>query len=296
MSKVYFNLNFDDLHPETSNHISDSGGDKEKGVLKWVLKLKEEFPKLKITFYATPNWRYYSGYNGIKYYLRKFLKMKTVKVWEDEPFRLDKHKDWVKWLNKQKFEIAIHGLYHFQEENPQGAEFTSLNYMECIFRLKTAIKIMKNAKLKFVMGFRPPGWGFNKNLLNSLKDLNFKFIGISADVITPITKNALVKETGFKNVSLLEPSLVNNLINIPQNWDVIKNDYKRMEEIAENNGVISAKGHVFRDYGNDFNENGLCEKVYENIRESLNKLLENYDVKFVTNSFIAEKWRKKLRK
>ena len=52
----YLNINIDDVHPESGNYLADCGGDMEKGVFKYILKLIEEFPRIKVTLFVTPNW------------------------------------------------------------------------------------------------------------------------------------------------------------------------------------------------------------------------------------------------
>lgn len=266
--RVMFNLNFDDLHPETDKHIADAGGEKEKGILRWFFKIKENYPKIKATFFTTPNWKYKKSYVGLEYYARRILHMKTIQIWEDEPFRIDKHKEWCKWLNKQKFEIAVHGLHHYQSRHPQSAEFENLNYEEAKRRIKEAEELFKKSGLKYVRGFRPPGWGENEYLIGVLKDLGFKFISRHP------SHGEEIKD-------------LNGIVNIPQNWDIASGTIKDVENILKSGKPILAKGHIFKNYGRDYNANGLDEKNYRNVIKLLEWIEKNHTLKFVTHENIA---------
>ena len=286
-----FNLSFDDIHPESSTIGTDCGGDMEKGVFKYLIKIIKKYPEVKITLFVTANWIDRANIKNIKFYIKRFFGMKCTRAWENEPFRLDKFRDWCSWLNSfENFEIAFHGLYHHRDKEPHCAEFLDLDYYECLYKLKRSEEIFKNAGLKYVRGFRPPGWGVSNGLFKALKDLNYEFIACSADVKTKISKNAISNDAGIKGVSLIYPSYYRGLINIPQNWDIMHSSIKRAIEIVKLNGVIGAKGHIANIYDGEIIGNGLTEESFNNIMTLLEEL-EKYDVEYLTMREIATKYK-----
>lgn len=267
--KACFNLNIDDVHPGGSKDYGDCGGDMDEGVFRYLNLLVDEFPELKITLFTTPDWGYKQSPGRIRRRF-DFLLGSRVKVWEKEKFLLTNHPEWCKWLRgkvkTRNFEVAVHGLYHYQTKYPYGAEFTNLNYEECVKRIERAEEIFKQAKIPFVKIFRPPGWGMNENLLEALSELEYAIAG-SADHKTKITENAVSSETGLR-ASIIHPQKVKGckLVNIPQNWDPTRNDFERAKKIIQLDGLVSAKVHVCRNYGKEIVHNGLNEKVYEKLK------------------------------
>jgi len=261
------NLNFDDVHPETSNDIADCGGDMEKGVFKYILSLLDEFPKLKITLFVVPNWIDKPNDPFLFKHIKKLLGLRYTNQWYGEPFRLDKHEDWCEWLNsfveKGKIEICVHGLYHHRDSDPHSAEFKDLSYEECKRRILLAEKIFKNAGLKYSKIFRPPGWGISEGLFKALKDLKYS---ISLD---PIACGISINKLPRYSVSIYK-----NLINIPQNWDIKKGKIEEAIKILEKYKFLSAKGHIQDRYGRDVVGNGLTKESYKNIRNLLIKIEE----------------------
>lgn len=287
-----FNLNFDDIHPESSKVGTDCGGDREKGVFGYFSRLWKKFPEVKITLFVTPNWIDKSNTEFPMYYINRLLGRKYTREWEMDTFRLDKFRDWCEWLNSfENLELAGHGLYHHRETDPHGAEFHEMDYEECLVRLKKAEEIFSLSGLRTEKGFRPPGWGISDGLFKALRELNYEFIACSGDMTVPVSRNAVVKETGIKNVPLLFPSTYMGMINIPQNWDIKKSDIKRGVEIARLGGLISAKGHIAHNYDGERIENGLNEETFENIIALLEEL-ENMDVRYLSMNEIARESKK----
>jgi len=279
MSRKYININFDDVHPETSNHIVDCGGDMERGVFKYILKLLYEFPKVKITLFVTPNWiDKPNTYLPIKLF-KKALGLRYTNRWKNEPFRLDKHAKWCEWMNrlvkKGNIEIAIHGLYHHRDSDPHSAEFLDLSYKECKTRLLRAEQIFKTSGIRYARGFRPPGWGISEGLFKALKDLNYTFISLdpmSCDV----------------NVDRFKVTAFEGLVNIPQNWDIKNGKIEDAIKILEDGNVLSVKGHIQDRYGKDRLNNGLTQESYENVRNLLLKIEEEgIDVRYAKMEEIA---------
>lgn len=89
---------------------------------------------------------------------------------------------------------------------------------------------------------------------------------------------------------MVRPELINGLINIPQNMDISKSNYSRAKQIADINGLISLKGHVEEYYGKDRTFNGLTGESYNNAKNIISELKENYDVWFAGMKDIAERF------
>jgi len=285
----YLNINLDDVHPETNEFIADCGGDLEKGPLKYVRRLIDEFPKIKITLFVTPNWVDKPNDPLLIKLVKKALGIKYTNKWDNEPFRLDKHKKWCEQLNKfvrkGNIEIAIHGLYHHRNSDPHSAEFMNLHYEECKSRLIVAEEIFKQAGLEYVKGFRPPGWGISDGLFRALKELGYLYISLDpwACRIPEMT------------LSRYKVVVYKGLINIPQNWDIKRGTVSEALEILERHGLLSAKGHIQDRYGRDYLGNGLTEESYRNIRSLLLEIeKEGIDVEFVTMEEIAKRFKKSL--
>jgi len=161
---VLFNLSIDDVHPESSAHISDCGGDKERGNFRFILDLLEEFPNMKITLFITPNCVDKPNDHGLKKLIKKVLKLNYTNMWDDNPFRLDKHLEWCNWLgsyvDKGVFELGIHEYYHHNINGVSvnhSMEFVGLSYSEYMRRVKLSEEIPRKVGLRFSKVFRPPG-------------------------------------------------------------------------------------------------------------------------------------------
>jgi peptidoglycan/xylan/chitin deacetylase (PgdA/CDA1 family) len=264
---VYFNLNLDDFHPQLS---PDFGGDPERGTFKLLMSLLEEFPNLKITLFTVPNWIDRPRICTRIWYLFKYkLGLRVIKPYENEPFRIDKHPKWcniVRSLVKEgRFEIAVHGYNHC---NPylytHGQEFIGLSEREVHERILRAEELFHRCEIPFVKGFRPPGWGLSAELIRVLQKLNYKFIA-------PFPSHLRISKIG-----LLEGMLVP-----PSNYSISENPTIALW-LAEEYGVVFAKGHMVYKYGREIIENGLMDKNIENLRLVLNMLNERYEVYYVT--------------
>jgi len=268
MPKVFFNLNFDDVHPEKSSNIADCGGDLEDGVFGYILELIGQFPKIKVTFFVTPNWIDKPEDPFPIKHIKKSLRVNYKNTWKDEPFRLDRHKEWCKWLNRhsKNIEVAVHGYVHHNPNHGiwHSQEFKGASYEESLQKIKNAEALFKKADLKFVKGFRPPGWGFSDGTLKALKEMKYTFIAVSPS-----------RSRGCK------VSHLSGLKNIPQNWS-IREDVSKGLEMAAKCGGVYAKGHICDKYGKDYIGNGLNKERYEKIASLLEKLENDYEVKFVT--------------
>ena len=170
MEKLLFNLNFDDFHPQKASDKADFGGDMEKGLFKHIRRIIDDFPEVKITMFTTPNWTDLPDDSKPVKVIKHVLGMKYNHHWKNDPFNLEKHPEWVQWVNeyvdKGNLEIAVHGYTHHKEPSLRrhNSEFLDLSYSEANQTLEMAEKTFKKAGVKFVKGFRPPGWGYSEGL------------------------------------------------------------------------------------------------------------------------------------
>ncbi|EKD94213.1 MAG: hypothetical protein ACD_26C00167G0005 [uncultured bacterium] len=268
MKEILFNLNFDDFHPQ--NDENGDFGDLNGEVFEYLDKLWTKFPDLKVTMYTTSNWIDKPfKMSSIFYHIKRISQIKpVVPIYLNEPFRLDKHLDWCEKIKQLvlngKLEIAIHGYYH---HNPNlvihGQEFLDLDYKKSIERITLAERMFNKCQIPFVKIFRPPGWGFNNNTIKVLKDLKYNAIALNSS-------GSLTHEI----------SVFHGLKNIPQNYS-IKNDPKYALIQSEKTGRVFAKGHVVYKYGKEIVENGLNEKHFNNLMNTLMELNKKYKVKYI---------------
>lgn len=262
---VTFNLSLDDVHPE-----------KGFGLLKWdgpfqyCKKLIDEYPDIIITLFVTPNWIDLPNVGFFKRQVFKILNKNYTRTWQGEPFRLDKHKEWCDWINSIKnFEVCVHGYNHHLNKNPHSAEFKDLDYKTALEKIKKSEELFKESGLKYVKGFRPPGWGVSQGMFKALKKMNYLFCA---------------SETQGSSVKTREGILI-----IPQNWDISKDDIEKGKLIAKE-GLLMAKGHIQSSYYGEDSGNGLTKESYVNIK----KLLNSFDnIKFSSMKNIASKHLKK---
>lgn len=269
--KIKFNLNFDDLHPQSDNEIQDFGGDREKGVLKELFLLMKEYPKIKIDFFTPADWIYKPVRPFFIRHICRLLGIKNPK-YEISKFRLDQHKDWCQWVNKyvdtKNFEICYHGLEHYNPTSrAQSAEFEGISYESAKLKLEKMEKIFKKSGIKHVKGFRPPGWGKSEGLIKAVKERNYDFISL---------KPSRHRES--------EVSYIQGIKHVPQNWS-IKESSKLGVQIAKESGILLAKGHITNNYGRNPIGNGITKKHIDNVRQVLKKLEKSYEIEFI---FLSE--------
>lgn len=267
--KVFFNLSFDDVHPESSSDGTDCCGDRERGVFKYFLELWKLYPELKITIFVTPNW---IDRANDHFPIRQFkcaLGMKYTNSWNGEPFLLTKHKEWCEWLNSYpNLEVAIHGYSHHADSMLHSQEFEYMHHDACKLRLEMAERIFKESGLHYVRGFRPPGWGISDGLFEALSELKYEFISLDSIACK------------IDNLSRYNVDKYRGLVNVPQNWDIAHGTIDEALEIAQKHGLLMAKGHISNYYDGDKIGNGLNEITFERICGILERL--RADVSFVS--------------
>ncbi len=268
MKELFFNLNFDDYHPQNDAE-GDFGGLGGQAHL-FFEELYKEFPSLVITMFTTPNWIDRPMTMPLPWYhLKKYFGIRPiVPCRKGEPYRIDKHSEWCEWTRKKvsegRMEIMLHGYEHHNPNSTiHGQEFLDMEYEESKRRIVEAERLFGECGIPFVKGFRPPGWGYSGGLLRALKDLKYEIVGLFP--------------SHFK---LSTVSNVGGLLVPPQNAS-IHEPLERILEEAERTGAVFLKGHIAYRYGGETIENGLSEKNKENLKKILRELGGRYDVRYV---------------
>jgi hypothetical protein len=277
-------IGIDDVHPESSEDGCDCGGDMEKGVLGSLLKLNEEFPHVKITLFITPQWVYLPQRRIIK----KLMDSKRLQVWRllnrpiilryllrrwpEEKFRIDReeYNGWAEFISEKvregRFNVGMHGLYHFQECWPPVEEFGNLGYEECVRRLREAKKIFDKAGIPLSPVFAPPGWKVTESLERALTSEGIYCIA-----------GSICGYTGITNVSYIYPQkIAENLVNVPRNWVANYNTLSDVEEIIKKGGIIGIHAHIWQKYHEETIESGLSSQALEEWRKLFRHLEKNY--------------------
>ncbi len=278
--KAIFNLNVDDLHPEQG-----FSKEQDEGNFRYINKLREEFPKLKVTLFVTPNWKYIPPrlYNRYVNYFRtknKFLKYFLGREWNGEPFLLDKHPDWCRWIRRKigkNFEIGVHGLTH--SSGVDRSEFNNLSIDEAKVKIMEAEKIFIRNKIPFKKIFRGPGIDVNSNLVIALSELGYKAAN-TIDFWTPIGENNY-SEKGWR-CNILYPTYLSNVLNVPANCDAKFTDLERVKEIINYNGLMSFNSHICGKYFRSPIHNALSEEVYQNLRNIIKEIYNEVTFRFLS--------------
>jgi Uncharacterized protein conserved in bacteria (DUF2334) len=272
----------DDLHPaKLVEHGYDAGGDLNNGVFGKVNWLLERHPKLKVTLFTTADWREISPFPT-----RKLLaKIPWIRDWfylaKIQPkgtFQLDKFNDFSNFYsNHNQVEMALHGLHHCHKGIKIPVEFQKQSYQKCNAMISQMLQIFDNSRIKYVKGFTPPAWNASKNLLDALINNKVDFLASARDIISPISKDAINKMSGYPDISILYPEYINDkkMVHFPSNFQAT-NAYDRAFEIIENNGLLSIKAHVIK---NAFGHISL-DGVDDTYMQYLDKLLTEIETKY----------------
>lgn len=210
-------------------------------------------------------------------YLREMLRKEcAVTSFVIPNFKLDKfepglynicnYPNWVKCLQVlegSKFEIAVHGFTHAQNNLPfqQHCEFAFVNNDVFFKSLAESLECFRRSGLD-VIGFRTPGWDLSSDIrLSEFSNYGIKYIGGSS-------LNAGFN-AGIQRVSFIHPCLIDGLVNIPQNIEIgweFSRIQKEIDAIISCGGIVSIKAHF------------ATQKVANCLsKENQNKLLDVID-------------------
>lgn len=280
--KIVFGI--DDVCPQKAGDAGkDFGGDLEEGVLGKLIDFAKEFPKIKYTLFITPNYvfraqiRYFSL---VQKTAKKFFGLKfasgLARHWQGEPFRLDKHPEFCKFLKnysrKGLFSLELHGFNHFHAFLHHPQEFYDLKLNECNERIQKSIDLFKKAGFQKPLVFAPPGWFIGGNLLEALKANGFKFVAGSIDNSASIEKNSFSKGSGLQGVSAYKPQKVNDLVNIPRNFDLRFGTKDKAMQLMQLNGILGIQAHT----AEEGIMNAITGESMNNLRNALLALEKEY--------------------
>jgi len=277
---VYCNLNFDDLSPvfgEIKNR--DYGGRISMGLTKELEYFLEANPNIAITQFVIPNFL-----GNTRLLRNEFLLTK------------DKYSHWIDYLTEfsEKFNIeyALHGLYHYQKNNPffqEHTEFAFKNNEDAKNTIFKGISIFKALNWP-ITGFRQPGWDLSSeiNLPEIAKELKLSYIASNS-------YDAGYNAGGIERVSNYYPTIIDNVINFPQNIELdwpIEKIYLKIDYLIKIKAMISIKGH----FVNKGVSNSLTDVNLKKLYKIVHFLDEKYDgvIKYYTLNDLAKEINRQL--
>lgn len=245
-------VSVDDVHPATSRHPYEAGGDLDRGVLGRLAWLLERHPSLRLTLFATPDWREISPAPT-----RRLLarvpgvrdRVYLAPVWPKGTMRLDRHPALVDYLRSlPRTEVALHGLHHVHPGPRIPIEFQAQGVDECVAMLEAGVEIFRAAGLSRPAGMCPPGFSTPPALLAAMARVGFSYVASSRDIFTAVEPDALAAMSGLRGVPLYRPALVEGgrMAHLPTNWQATSTP-ERAFAIVEAGGLLSIKGHAIKD-------------------------------------------------
>ena len=229
--RILLNVNIDDFAPYCSSDRSiDLGGDVQGGLACDLQALLRDFPALRLTLFVIPDLR-----------LPLFSRQPSARIADGRNAKWLNH--YRAWSEEGRVELAAHGLHHLQTENrlfQRHIEFAFKIPAEARTAVKKTAEIFLRAGLPLT-GFRPPGWGLNRDLslLRVIVENGFAYMaGSSLD-------GGL--NHGRQRVSNYFPTLIGGVLNLPQN---VLLDWPKsqllgtVDRIVRARGLVSIKAHT----------------------------------------------------
>ncbi|HET8698658.1 MAG TPA: DUF2334 domain-containing protein [Gammaproteobacteria bacterium] len=270
----------DDVHPARSTDLYEAGGDLGAGTLGRVERLLERHPLLKATLFVTPDWR---PKRLVARGWRTRVPLVSSRVYHVDrhahaPFRLDRHPEFVRYLNAlPRTECAPHGLHHVHRGPRLAVEFQGEGVRWCRRRVRAALEIFAASGLNHARGFAPPGWNLPAALVAALAELDFTFVSSARDVRTPIHAAALAAMSGLHGVPLTRPAALpgTRLQHIPVNFQATSSP-ERAHQIIACGGLVSIKAHAFKHGGGHTMADGLDSEYFAFLDRLLQDLERRY--------------------
>jgi peptidoglycan/xylan/chitin deacetylase (PgdA/CDA1 family) len=242
-------FSIDDVHPATSGHPYEAGGDLEKGVLGHLLWLLERHPRLQATLFVTPDWRMIRGtperfWRALPRPIGELFHL--ARRQPRAALRLDRHPRFCRFVRAlPRTELALHGLHHVRRGFPPHVEFLNLSYARCRRILRRGRELFGRAELTLVPGFAPPGWHLSAPLAEAAADLGFTFVTSSRDLETDVRPAARASGSGLAGAPLFEPGRLerSGLLHFPTNFQATS-PFARARAIVEQGGLLSIKAHA----------------------------------------------------
>lgn len=261
-----FCVTLDDLHPESSKDSEklDFGFSPKLGPRAVLKQLLTDFPEIKATLFAVPNWIDRSDLpSGILFFLRKIFRKR--RNYPENKFNITdaKFTDWVRELNDfypQNVEIAAHGLVHHNSNKKyaRSQEFLGLSADESRDKIFKMTETFDKSGLRYTKGFRTPGWGANPEIYQVLSETGY--------IYTANTFNFREKVTRESEFIWPEKS-DNGLLNYTANCYPFQID--RAVQIAKEGGVVVVHAHLAK---TEYGLVSLDENFISDIRKMLKEI------------------------
>lgn len=241
----------DDVHPGKSTDAYEAGGDLERGMLGHVERLLDRHPQARVTLFTTADWREISPVVERRLLAKVPVVRDRVMLARTLPagtMRLDRHPDFVRWLNdRPRMEVALHGLHHVHPGPAIHVEFQRQTRRECGRMLRDALHVFDQAGIHHVRGLCPPGWSAPPALLAAMADVGLRFVASARDIRTPITKGAVTAMSGIQGVSLLHPTWLEGgaLVHFTTNFQATS-PIERALAILDSGGLLAIKAHAIK--------------------------------------------------
>jgi predicted deacetylase len=272
--KIFCNINFDDQCPVYGQvKKRDFGGNVNGGITEKLKQFLDNNPNVAITSFVIPNFLGNTRNFNNRFLLSNFEYSSWIKYYSD-------------LSNQYNIEFALHGLYHFQKENPFFQSYTEFAFKKGIEAMKCileGIKVFKKVGWN-ITGFRQPGWDLSTeiDLPKIAKEVGLKYIASNS-------YNAGFNAGGIERVSNYYPTFIDGIINFPQNIELdwpIENIYAKIEELIAVKAFISIKGH----FVDKKSINCLNGKNLIKLQKVIDYLRNNYNyIKFITLSDFSNK-------
>lgn len=252
----------DDVHPGTSRDAYEAGGDLGAGALGRIAGLLVRHPRLRATLFVTPDWRpigLVPKRRPVSYLPYIGRRVNWTTVYPSGYMRVDRHPDFVEWLNGMaRTEIAMHGLHHLHPGPNFAVEFQSQSFAACAKAIRAGLAIFDQSGLRHVCGFMPPAWNLPDALVAALGDSPIRFVGSARDLVTPISPSALTNMSGRRGLSLVYPQRLpaSRLLHFPINVQA-SSSRERAFRIVDCGGLVSIKAHIFKSGGGHTMRDGL---------------------------------------
>jgi hypothetical protein len=241
-------LTVDDIFPGMRGKPFEAGGALEKGSLGRLLWLLNRHPKLRITLFATPDWREISPVptSPLRHvpWLRDRLYL--APIMPKGSMDLRRYPDFVAFLNAlPRTDVAVHGLHHIHRGKRIAVEFQEQDRATCAAMMREAVRIFDEAGLVWSSGFQPPGWNLPRALRLACVDAGIRWVASGRDLRSAITPDAKMGEGfGLEGASLLFPEWTEErLIHFSTNFQATSPP-ERAFEILDLGGILAIKAHI----------------------------------------------------
>ncbi|MBZ0112912.1 MAG: hypothetical protein K8J08_10655 [Thermoanaerobaculia bacterium] len=274
-------FSIDDIHPATSKHLYEAGGDLGEGVLGHVEWLLERHPQLHTTLFVTPAWRMTRGRSSRPWLAKLPLLARHCYLDRIQPrgaLRLDRHPQFCRFLGElPRTELALHGLHHVRRGDPVHVEFLGRNRRSCRRALSRGLALFRRAGLIHAGGLQPPGWELSSELAAAAARVGLQWVSSARDLETPISREALSAGSGLRGAPLIQPSWLrpSDLVHFSTNFQATC-QRERALEILDSGGLLSVKAHAVKNVGGHVMADGL-DRAY---RDQLDQLFSDLDRRY----------------